>query len=81
MSTDNDLSGLTMQELSIIPVRMPPNGVKSNFGDAPNNNKPMFAVTSPFLVIMALFFLNRMYTKSCIVRKYSWDDCKCLYYG
>ena len=70
------LATLTPAELASYPLQAPPTGVHSNFGEAENNNKPMFVVLSVFLAIMMMFFSNRIYTKSCIVRRYSWDDGK-----
>ena len=70
------LTTLTPAELASYPLRAPPKGVQSNFGKAENNNKPMFVVMSFFLAIMIISFSNRIYTKSCIVQRYSWDDSK-----
>lgn len=36
----------------------------------------MIGVTSFVLALMLIFYSNRMYTKACIVRRFSWDDCK-----
>ncbi|KAL8742954.1 MAG: hypothetical protein Q9190_004645 [Brigantiaea leucoxantha] len=60
--------------LSHIPLQQPPPGVVSNFGNATNQNSPMFTIDSALLGIMLLFFSNRIYTKAFIVRKYTWDD-------
>ncbi|KAM0802497.1 hypothetical protein BDR22DRAFT_102870 [Usnea florida] len=65
---------LNPAQLSSTPIQPPPKGVQSNFGDAENNNKPMFGVSSLFLAITIGFFINRIYTKSYIVRRLSWDD-------
>ena len=65
---------LTPEQLSSIPVGSPPDGVRPNFGDAPNNNTPFYVVCSLFLAIMLCFYVNRIYTKIYIVQKYSWDD-------
>ena len=65
---------LTPAQLSSTPIYPPPKGVQSNFGDAENNNKPMYGVSSLFFAITICFFMNRIYTKSCIVRRFSWDD-------
>ena len=75
------LTDLTPQQLSSMPLQPPPNGVQSNFGDAENNNTPMYVVCSLFLAIMLCFFVNRIYTKIYIVRKFSWDDGKSRTYG
>ena len=72
----SSLLELTPEQLSSTPLRLPPDGVQSNFGDAENNNTPMYVVCSLFLAITLCFFANRIYTKFCIVRSYSWDDGK-----
>ncbi|KAL8719987.1 MAG: hypothetical protein Q9225_003079 [Loekoesia sp. 1 TL-2023] len=70
----SDLAKLTPQQLAEYPIRPPPSGVLSNFGDAADRNAPFFVVDTIFLVIMVVFFLNRIYTKQFIVKKFSWDD-------
>ena len=75
------LAELTPEQLSSTPLRPPPNGVQSNFGDAENNNTPQYVVCSLFLAIMLCFFINRIYTKYYIVQRYSWDDGKSRSYG
>ena len=70
------LAELTPEQLSSTPAGSPPNDVQPIFGDAENNNTPMYVVCSLFLTIMLCFYVNRIYTKIYIVRKYSWDDGK-----
>lgn len=72
-------SSLTPEELDAVmkyPALQPPAGVQPNFADPENQNQPLFIITSLLLGIMAIFLINRGYTKLCITRKYSWDDCK-----
>ena len=75
---DSALATMTPEELANYPARAPPEGVQSNFGEAENNTKPMIVVLSTFFAIMLMFFSNRIYVKSCIVRRFSWDDRKLL---
>ena len=70
------LTELTPEQLSSTPVESPPDGVQPNYGDAENNNTPMYVVCSVFLAIMLCFYVNRIYTKIYIVQRYSWDDGK-----
>lgn len=65
---------VTPQEFAKYPLLPPPKGVRSDFENAPNRNASVFVVDSIALAIMVAFFLNRIYTKHFIVRKYSWDD-------
>ncbi len=70
---------MTPQELAALshyPLPPPPAGVQSNFANPKNRNRPFFIVDSLLLGVMAAFFLNRIYAKTYIIRKYSWDDCK-----
>ena len=74
------LTELTPEELASTPAGSPPSGVQPNFGDAANNNTPLYVVCSFFLAIMLCFYVNRIYTKIHIVRGYSWDDGKSQLY-
>ena len=74
------LTELTPEQLSSTPAGSPPNGVQPNFGDAANNNTPLYVVCSLFLSIMLGFYVNRIYTKIHIVRGYSLDDGKSQLY-
>lgn len=60
--------------LSNSPATQPPAGVESNFSNPRNQSQLLLVVTSFLLGIMGIFFLIRVYTKSFMVRKYSWDD-------
>ena len=71
------IATLTPEQLSTYPLHAPPDGVLSNFSNtAENNNKPLIVVTSFVLAVMLIFYTNRIYTKACIVRRFSWDDCQ-----
>ena len=72
------VASLTTQELdalSDVPALSPPPGVQSNFVNPENQSLSFYIVTSILFVSMVIFFLNRVYTKLLIIRKYSWDDC------
>jgi hypothetical protein len=72
-------SSLTPGELDAFmkyPALQPPAGVQPNFAEPENQNQPLFIITSILLGIMAVFLMNRGYTKLCITWKCSWDDCK-----
>ena len=74
-----DISKLTPQELAALsnyPMLPPPVGIQSNFANAKSQDLPFLVVDSLLLGIMGVFFLNRIYTKTFIIRKYSWDDRK-----
>lgn len=71
-----DFSPESLDVLSNSPAIQPPAGVESNFSNPENRNPLLLVVTSLLFGIMGIFFLIRVYTKSFIVRKYSWDDCK-----
>ncbi|MCJ1401458.1 hypothetical protein MMC11_004671 [Xylographa trunciseda] len=71
------LSSLTPEELNAlsgVPALTPPPGVESNFVNPQNQSLSFLLVTSFLFGVMAVFFVNRIYTKALIVRKYSWDD-------
>ena len=72
----SNLTELTPEQFSSTPAGSPPNGVQPNFGEAANHNTPMYVVCSLFLTIMLCFYVNRIYTKIYIVRRWSWDDGK-----
>lgn len=76
-TTRSLLTGLTPESLDVLSnysVIQPPAGISSDFLNPKTQNQPLLGVTSLLLGIMGIFFLNRVYTKSFIVRKYSWDD-------
>ena len=74
-----DRSKLSADELAYlrqIPSVPPPPGVTPNFVDPPNDKDALNVLSSILLVFMMIFVVNRVYVKTMIVRKYSWDDCK-----
>ncbi|KAK0516328.1 hypothetical protein JMJ35_000931 [Cladonia borealis] len=60
--------------LSNTPTIQPPPGVEPNFVNPANHGQALIAVASLFLGLTSIFALARAYVKTCIVRKYSWDD-------
>lgn len=70
------LANLTPEQLSSYPALQPPPGVVPNFMHPENQNRPLLVATSIELGIMIVFVLNRFYSKSVLIRKYSWDDCQ-----
>ena len=57
-----------------LPALAPPAGVVPNFTN-PESKGPIFVIVGTILlVLMVVFLSNRIYTKSFIVRKLSWDD-------
>lgn len=73
------LANLTAEELSALsdyPALQPPSGIEPNFATPESQNQPLIIVSSLLLGIMGLFFLNRVYIKTFVSRRYSWDDCK-----
>ncbi|MCJ1437582.1 hypothetical protein MMC27_006969 [Xylographa pallens] len=72
------VSSLTPEELnalSNVPALAPPPGIESDFINPQNQSLSFLLVTSILFGIMTIFFLNRIYTKAFIIRKYTWDDC------
>lgn len=58
------------------PALDPPTGVTPNFVDPENRGKTV-VTTGAFLTALAmLFFVIRIYTKCCINKKLSWEDCQ-----
>ena len=73
------LANLTAEELGALsnyPALPPPSGIEPNFATPESQNQPLLIVTSLLIGIMGLFFLNRVYIKTFVSRKYSWDDCE-----
>ncbi|MCJ1470231.1 hypothetical protein MMC07_008876 [Pseudocyphellaria aurata] len=71
------LANLTPEQLnslSNVPALQPPPGVVPNFLNPENQIRSFLVATSLELGIMTVFVLVRFYSKSFLVRKYSWDD-------
>lgn len=61
--------------LNQVAALSPPPGVKSNLVD-PYSRGPTFSVAATVLIFVTLVFFGvRVYTKACVIRKFSWDDC------
>lgn len=74
MATSNsDWGGSQTSNQPLLPS---PPGVTSDFKHPVNHGGRQIVVTSLLLGITAIFFLNRVYMKTYIVRKYTWDDRK-----
>lgn len=73
-----NLTSHQLAALSDVPMLAPPPGVKTNLHDPDSNNEPFFVVTSILLCLMTILIVNRIYAKTYIVRKYTWDDCRSL---
>lgn len=71
-----DIESLTPQELAKYPILRPPSGLLPNFGNAPDRNASVTVLGSVLFTTMAIFFINRLYTKHFLIKRYSWDDCK-----
>ena len=73
----NLVTGLTPEELnalSDVPALSPPPGIQSNFVNPQNQTLSFLLVTSILFGMMGIFFVNRVYTKAFIIKKYTWDD-------
>lgn len=57
-----------------LPALEPPPGTVPNFTNAENRGAVLIIVNGTLLVVMAMFMVIRVYTKSVIIRKLSWDD-------
>ena len=71
-----NISPEQINSLSNYPALQPPPGVVPNFVNPENQNRPLLVTASLELGLMIVFVLNRFYSKSFLVRKYSWDDCQ-----
>lgn len=62
--------------LANFPALLPPDGVTSNFVD-PYTRGPVITIVGSILIaLMMIFVVVRIYTKTCINRKFHWDDCQ-----
>ncbi|KAL8836864.1 MAG: hypothetical protein Q9170_002755 [Blastenia crenularia] len=70
-------ANLTSQQLAVftnVPMMPPPPGLKTNLQNPSRNSNPFFIVTSILLFVMTVLIINRIYAKTYIIRKYTWDD-------
>jgi len=64
-----------LEAFSSVPALSAPPGVRSSFVNPENQNQVFYIVTSILFGLMVILFLNRVYSKLFMIRKYSWDDC------
>jgi hypothetical protein len=70
-------SSLTPKEIAILkmtPAIPPPTDVLPDFESPPTIKNIQYGITSPLLALMLLGFLNRIYVKTFLMKKYGWDD-------
>ena len=70
------LSPELRQILAVTPASSPPPGQKPNFKNPPSRAATQRWITGPFLIIAVVFFVNRVYIKARLMRKWTWDDGK-----
>lgn len=70
----SNLSDEVLQQLAKTPLAQPPPGIKPNFDDPPTRAAMQLWVTSVFLAITMLFYINRLYVKMALMKSWSWDD-------
>lgn len=75
--TPNELASLPPSILNNLPALQPPAGVESNFNDPVNRAFILNSVATVMFCFMVCLFANRAYTKVFVIRKATWDDCKC----
>lgn len=74
---DFDLNSISPEQLQIlanVPVKQPPEGVVSNFGNPTTQADLQIWPTSVLMVIALLFCFNRLYVKARLMKSWSWDD-------
>lgn len=72
-------SSLSPEEITILkqtPATTPPFGVVPNFVNPPSIKTIQYGVTSALLVLMIMVFVNRVYVKTVLMKKYELDDCE-----
>ena len=57
-----------------LPALEPPPGMAPNFTNAENRGAVLIIVNGILLAVMAIFMVIRVYAKSVIIQKLSWDD-------
>lgn len=70
----SNLSDEDLQRLASTPVAEPPAGITSNFDNPPSRASLQVWTTSVFLVIAMMFYMNRLYVKTMLMKSWSWDD-------
>ena len=60
------------------PLGLPPPGQISNFTNPDTRGPAIVILCSVFIGIMWPIFILRLYTKALVIRRFGWDDGKCL---
>ena len=71
------LNGLSDEQRALMaqmPVATPPPGIQSNFINPPSRTAMQTWVTTTFLVIAMVFYINRVYVKTMLMKTWTWDD-------
>lgn len=71
------LDGLNAEQrafLARLPIATPPPGVQSNFVNPPTRSAMQTWVTTTFLILAMVFYMNRVYVKIALMKTWSWDD-------
>jgi hypothetical protein len=71
------LNGLSDEQRALMaqmPIASPPPGIQSNFVNPPSRTAMQTWVTTTFLVIAMVFYVNRVYVKTTLMKTWSWDD-------
>ena len=74
--TASELAAIPPSILNTLPGLQPPAGVKSDFVNPEEKDHLLTSVATVLFCLMISLYVNRVYTKICIVRKTSWDDCR-----
>ena len=77
--TPSELAELPPSILNTLPALQPPAGVEPNFVNPEDRAYLLTTVATVLFCLMVFLYINRVYTKLCIVHKTSWDDCKCTF--
>ena len=71
------LPNVNLEMFAGFPAMFPPPGVTPDFVNPENHGKTAVIVGGFLAGLMLVFIVNRGYTKWCINKKFSWDDCQC----
>lgn len=70
------LQALPSQALAQIPGEAPPPGAIPNFANPASNVPLILGLSYFFAAVACICFLLRIWTKTFIVKRWQWDDCK-----
>ena len=70
-----ELAAIPPSILATYPALEPPAGVESNFVNPEDRGYIQNSVATVLFCLMVCLFANRVYTKTFVARKASWDDC------